>query len=891
MGLQGGTGTGSVRRADDVRDVGSAPAPAGADEEPTDAFETADGGRYTRRQRRLRWVVLFFMSALGLLFLVWPGYELLFHLDPTGRRVEHWIGEGQQWWPTLVALGLGAIGTAFGWRMTWERVNGRADADPRLYWGTLVVVALMCVFLQVPFYIFSACAGAWCLLVFMAPWRQALRISPLLVVLPWTRVLLDPLDHAPLLLGADFVLALVFMLFLWSGCVATFWMWDATREAVEGSQARARLAVNEERLRFADDIRDLLGTELSTLAVSADHAGRVLRTDPGEARRRIDRVHEAARGTLQRVRSVVRGYRDLDLETEVGSVRAVLEQNRTVTTVTGLGGLDLPRETAGLAAWVVREGGTNVLRHSDARRCRIGFSMEEAAEDAPGNLVIEMANDGAELGEVEDTGSASGLSGLAERVERVGGTLTASSTADGGFRLRTVVPLSADSPLSGESVQGPGAASLRSAHSPPVRPSDGSPAAGPSATGGRADGVASPHDARGGTTTEQERWADRRFRITRLINFVMLGGSCLFMVVFPLFDLVFAAADQWPLWRSAVGAGLCVPNVVLLILLMRNRIDGDRAPSPKLYWTSLALLVAAVVLLASPVTTLFTIALWWSIGALLAPRRTTLIVSAVLFVSPLPLLPTYAVPITDFPLYVLVWAGAIVVALAMVTTTMITILLWDASREAVIGQRARARLAVTEERLRFARDMHDLLGHSLSALAVKAQLASRLVDRAPERAAVELAEVQDLARQALGQVRSAVSGHREADLADEVASVTSILETGGTRTTVTGLEALELPARVEATAAWVVREGATNVLRHSDAEECQITFTLARGEAGENDTLVLEMHNDHARERVRDENGGNGLTGLAERVSASGGTISGSGTRDGGFLLRAVLPL
>ncbi|MEU3305762.1 histidine kinase [Nocardiopsis sp. NPDC006832] len=845
------------------------------DTESTEVLESSDGGLYTRRQRRLRWVVLIFMSALGLLFLVWPFYELLFQLDPTAYRAV----AGQRRWPTLVALGLGVVGSAFGWRMTWQRVNGRAVADPRLYWGSLAVVALMCVFLQVPFYIFSACAGAWCLLVFMAPWRRSLWISPLLVVLPWVRVLLDPIGHSPLLLGADFVLAVLFMLIIWSGCVATFWMWDATREAVEGSQARARLAVSEERLRFADDIRGLLGTELSTLAVSAEHAGRVLRTDPQDARLRIDQVHEAARGTLQRVRSVVRGYRDLDLETEVGSVRAVLEQNRTVTTVTGLSGLDLPRETAGLAAWVVREGGTNVLRHSEARRCRIGFSVVEAADDVPSSLVIEMANDGAEVGEVEDTGSASGLSGLAERVERVGGTLTATGTADGGFRLRTVVPLSN--------------ASLQSAPRNPVRPATvpATARADIAPAPPRADAVAPSGSVQGETSSGRERWADRRFRITRLINFVMLGGSCLSTAFFPLFDLVFSASGQSPMWRSALGVALCVPNIVLLILLLRERLDGDRSPSPRLYWTSLALLAATAVLLASPVASLFTIALWWSVGALLTHGRTTLIVAVALLFSPLVLLPTYAVPITDLPLYLVVWAGAVVAALVLVGTTLLTIWLWDASREAVIGQRARARLAVTEERLRFARDMHDLLGHSLSALAVKAQLASRLVDRAPDRAAVELAEVQDLARKALGQVRSAVSGHREADLADEVASVSSILETGGTRTTVIGLEGLELPERVEATAAWVVREGGTNVLRHSDAEECQITFTLARGEAGESATLVLEMHNDHARERVRDENGGNGLTGLAERVSANGGTVSGSRTRDGGFLLRAVLPL
>src|SRR5699024_12257537 len=125
---------------------------------------------------------------------------------------------------------------------------------------------------------------------------------------------------------------------------------------------------------------------------------------------------------------------------------------------------------------------------------------------------------------------------------------------------------------------------------------------------------------------------------------------------------------------------------------------------------------------------------------------------------------------------------------------MLTFLwLWDVTREAVLGQRARSRLAVSEWRLRFARDMHDLLGHSLSALAGKAQLAACLAESAPERSAAEIVEVRALAQESLQQVRAVVRGYREADLPEEIDAVRGVLEANGTRVEVTGAEGLELP--------------------------------------------------------------------------------------------------
>ncbi|MCP3015526.1 histidine kinase [Nocardiopsis dassonvillei] len=393
--------------------------------------------------------------------------------------------------------------------------------------------------------------------------------------------------------------------------------------------------------------------------------------------------------------------------------------------------------------------------------------------------------------------------------------------------------------------------------------------------------------------TASDREGDRRVRFARRIVIVSVGFTSLLVVGMPLIDVVTAAASEWPLWRSLTGVVASVPIAVLLIVMLRARLDGRRNPDPRAYWTSLGLIVVVALCLQEPINTVFFLAAWWGTGVFLAPRRRSAYVTAALLALPWLVVPFYGFETRFQPLlYLLVWLVMIFSGLMFAGASLSMIWLWDISREAVAGQRARAQLAVSEERLRFARDMHDLLGHSLSALAVKAQLAGRLVERDPGRAGAEMAEVQVLARQALQQVRSAVSGYREVDLAGETKAVRAVLDAGGTRTVTTGLEGLDLPLRTAALAAWVVREGGTNVLRHSDAHECQISFTLARDSAAGPRTLVVEVFNDRARGGGQGgRESGNGLAGLSERVAMGGGTLSAARTPEGGFLLRAVLPL
>ncbi|WP_047868462.1 sensor histidine kinase [Nocardiopsis sp. RV163] len=403
----------------------------------------------------------------------------------------------------------------------------------------------------------------------------------------------------------------------------------------------------------------------------------------------------------------------------------------------------------------------------------------------------------------------------------------------------------------------------------------------------------SDHGTTSAEYTASDREGDRRVRFARRIVIVSVGFTSLLVVGMPLVDVITAAASDWPLWRSLTGVAVSVPIAVLLIVMLRARLDGRRNPDPRAYWTSLGLIVVAVLCLQEPINTVLFLAAWWGTGVFLAPRRRSAYVTAALLALPWLVVPFYGFEAQFQPfLYLLVWMLMVLSGLMFAGGSLSMIWLWDISREAVAGQRARAQLAVSEERLRFARDMHDLLGHSLSALAVKAQLAGRLVERDPGRAGAEMAEVQVLARQALQQVRSAVSGYREVDLAGEAEAVRAVLDAGGTRTVTTGLEGLALPPRTAALAAWVVREGGTNVLRHSDANECQISFTLARDGAVGPRTLLVEVFNDRARGGGRDgKESGNGLAGLSERVAMGGGTLSAARTPEGGFLLRAVLPL
>lgn len=207
--------------------------------------------------------------------------------------------------------------------------------------------------------------------------------------------------------------------------------------------------------------------------------------------------------------------------------------------------------------------------------------------------------------------------------------------------------------------------------------------------------------------------------------------------------------------------------------------------------------------------------------------------------------------------------------------------LWDLLAQAQAGRAAQARLATTQERLRFARDVHDLLGHNLSVIALKAELAARLAPVDAERAAQEAAEVQRLAASALTDMREAVHGYRAVDLREQLTTVAQVLRSSGVRCTATQ-PAGELPSEIAAQLAPVLREASTNVLRHSKASWCTIEIIRHGNE------VRMIVANDGATGAGPDSYSF-GLRGLAERLADAGGALH---TREanGVFTLVATVP-
>lgn len=197
-----------------------------------------------------------------------------------------------------------------------------------------------------------------------------------------------------------------------------------------------------------------------------------------------------------------------------------------------------------------------------------------------------------------------------------------------------------------------------------------------------------------------------------------------------------------------------------------------------------------------------------------------------------------------------------------------------------------ARLAVMTERLRIARDLHDLLGHNLSLIALKSELAGRLVGISPERAAIEIGDVEKVARTTLQEVREAVASYRQPTLLSELHSAQEILAAAGITYRYDSDESVigKLPTAVESVLAWVVREGVTNVIRHSRAHQCVI-----RVGQNKHDTWV-EVTDDGRGTMNNTDNGGNGLRGLVERVEALGGRCETGRLVEGGFRLTVSVP-
>ena len=201
-----------------------------------------------------------------------------------------------------------------------------------------------------------------------------------------------------------------------------------------------------------------------------------------------------------------------------------------------------------------------------------------------------------------------------------------------------------------------------------------------------------------------------------------------------------------------------------------------------------------------------------------------------------------------------------------------------------------ARTAVEKERLRFSRDLHDLLGHTMSVVVVKAEAVRRLAPRDLEAALGQAADIEAVGRQALTEIREAVTGYREGSLDTELDRARSVLDASGIEAGV-HRSGPPLSPQAEALLGWVVREGVTNVVRHSGAARCEIDI---RG--GIDRVRLVITDNGHGvgsrpADKGEDSSGGTGLKGLAERLAAAGGSLESGPDGRRGFRLVAELPV
>lgn len=226
-------------------------------------------------------------------------------------------------------------------------------------------------------------------------------------------------------------------------------------------------------------------------------------------------------------------------------------------------------------------------------------------------------------------------------------------------------------------------------------------------------------------------------------------------------------------------------------------------------------------------------------------------------------------------------AGGLVNSLLVGVVGIGARLFWQSYKQLVGAREQLAHMAVTEERLRFARDLHDLLGQSLSVLVLKSELVTKqLPDDAGEPVRQEVRDIAYVARKSLNDVREAVAGYRRATLQAEISSARTALRAAGIGLLVED-NVGTLPPEQDGVLAWCLREAVTNVVRHSGAKRCEVRLS------GENGSAMLDIKDDGMG--AESLNGGSGLVGMRERVALVGGTLD-VNTGAGGLRLRVSVP-
>jgi two-component system, NarL family, sensor histidine kinase DesK len=314
--------------------------------------------------------------------------------------------------------------------------------------------------------------------------------------------------------------------------------------------------------------------------------------------------------------------------------------------------------------------------------------------------------------------------------------------------------------------------------------------------------------------------------------------------------LFFAASYTWLMWPHPVSQGARVRARSRLSLLL---------------FVALSTLVFVFSLVDGPSFLWLFIGTSAIAGVLLSMRSACM---AVVLFTLLPLFITIGMKggITEVDWW---WLIALMLLVRGLGLDMIGVArMGSAIRELHAARRELARLAVIDERERLSRDLHDLLGQTLSMITLKSELARHLVTEDPERCVQELSEMERVSRQTLHEVREAVAGYRQPQLASELDGARQLLEAAGITYEIDAIQEV-LPPAFDATLAWMVREGVTNIVRHSRARYCRIHLARKNGMI-EAEVLSDGGRREQAESTVRP---GLGLAGLRERVSALGGRM------------------
>jgi two-component system sensor histidine kinase DesK len=346
----------------------------------------------------------------------------------------------------------------------------------------------------------------------------------------------------------------------------------------------------------------------------------------------------------------------------------------------------------------------------------------------------------------------------------------------------------------------------------------------------------------------------------------IMGAIWLVFLMFPLSSALTADAS-WLLRSFAVAAILGFAAVYVYGFIRIGRTESS-AQVNRLGWRCLALLVS----LAGATALVIGLDALGMVVFIIAFAMCSLRLAAALGIGVAGIAIAVLVPLAMGVLEE-TWFLLPIIVLVGVATALVTVL----DQRGTEHQEMAKEMALVAERERVARDVHDVLGHSLTVVTVKAELAQRLVDADPERAKAELGQIQSLTREALAEIRATVAGLRVARLGDELSSAGAALADAGVSAQLPA-DASVVDPRHRIVLAWVLREAATNVVRHSGASRCIVDIGPS----------TLSVIDDGRGCSGRPE--GNGLRGVRERVTAAGGALNvGPGPDGRGTTVRVEL--